>query len=510
MNKLLRVLTLLVVLLGLGISCASAANVTLSFNPQTVELQPGSSHNIQILINQVPANGLAGFNISVTVADPTITNITSVSAPGWAGVSNNSTVPSSSVWITAANFNQVKAGDTNVSFGNITITGIKAGTTNLSIVPTEIDGLDGGSINPEVSKCQVNVLSVLPVANFTSNVTSGFAPLTVQFNDTSLNETFGRTWTFGDGAPSTTDANPIHTYNNVGTFTVNLTASNANGTNSTSKTITVNSATAQPVLPVANFTSNVTSGSAPLTVQFNDTSLNETSGRTWTFGDGAPSTTDANPIHTYYNAGTFIVNLTAINANGTNNTSKTITVNSVPPTPPLLKINDFKADVTSGFEPLTVNFTSDVSGSPTRWIWKFERSGTQRSGVGILTHTFKHYGVYDVTLTVRDASGHTDTMTKKALITVLKVIPPEANFTVNTTSGKAPLTVQFNDTSTNNPNRWIWSFGDGKFSTQQNPIHEYKRAGKYTVRLTVRNYGGFDSKFVKGCITVEAKRRHYR
>ncbi len=127
--------------------------VNLSFNPQKVKLHPGSSQNIRILMNQVPANGLAGFNITVSVLDPTITNITAISSPSWSGVSSNSTVPSGSVWITVANFGQVKAGDTNVSFGNITVTGIKEGTTNLSIVPTEIDDNNGDLINPNVIAC---------------------------------------------------------------------------------------------------------------------------------------------------------------------------------------------------------------------------------------------------------------------------------------------------------------------------------------------------------------------
>ncbi len=240
MTKLLRVLTLLVVFLGLGISCASAANVAVSFNPQVVEMHTGSSQNVQIIMNQVPATGLAGFNISVSVLDPTITDITSVSAPVWAGVSNRSKVPSGSAWITAANFNQVKSGDTNVSLGNITITGIKAGATNLNIVPTEIDDNNGNLINPDVTTCQVTVAGSGPiylVANFISNVTQGYAPLNVQFTDQSKNATEWN-WDFGDGANST-DQNPEHTYSTAENYSVTLTVRNANGTASKTGTINV-------------------------------------------------------------------------------------------------------------------------------------------------------------------------------------------------------------------------------------------------------------------------------
>ena len=78
---------------------------------------------------------------------------------------------------------------------------------------------------------------VLPVANFSSNVTSGYAPLSVQFTDLSENATEWN-WNFGDGTTST-EQNPTHTYLSAGTYTVNLTVSNANGTASKTATITV-------------------------------------------------------------------------------------------------------------------------------------------------------------------------------------------------------------------------------------------------------------------------------
>ncbi len=347
---------------------------------------------------------------------------------------------------------------------------------------------------------------VLPVANFTSNVTEGYAPLDVQFTNTSTNETHLE-WNFGDLSGNVSVPNPEHVFTSTGLFNVVLTASNGNGSSSKSMTINVTSTPIQPInptLPTAIVGANTTSGTAPLTVQFNDLSTNETLGRTWTFGDGG-SSNDPNPIYTYNTAGTFIINLTASNTYGTNVTSRVITVTTpAPPQPSVLKINDFRADVTSGFEPLKVNFTSDVSGIPTKWTWKFERSATQSFKVGTATHTFGH-GVYDITLTVNDAKRHTATMTKKAYITVFKVPAPKASFTANVTSGKAPLTVQFNDTSANNPTNWLWSFGDGQVSIKQNPTHKYGKVGKYTVTLLAKNYGGLNTKIVKNYITVNKK-----
>lgn len=80
---------------------------------------------------------------------------------------------------------------------------------------------------------------ILPVANFSTNVTSGHPPLSVQFTDLSNNES-ERKWDFeSDENIDSTDENPVHTFTEPGTYTVNLTASNENGTASKSYIIVV-------------------------------------------------------------------------------------------------------------------------------------------------------------------------------------------------------------------------------------------------------------------------------
>jgi PKD repeat protein len=77
--------------------------------------------------------------------------------------------------------------------------------------------------------------------------------------------------------------------------------------------------------------------------------------------------------------------------------------------------------------------------------------------------------------------------------TVTAPAAPVASFTASPTSGAAPLTVQFTDTSTGSPTSWTWSFGDGTSSTSQHPSHTYSAAGTYTVTLTVANAIGSDT-----------------
>ena len=69
-------------------------------------------------------------------------------------------------------------------------------------------------------------------------------------------------------------------------------------------------------------------------------------------------------------------------------------------------------------------------------------------------------------------------------------IAPVANFSGTPTSGTAPLTVGFTDTSTGSPTAWSWNFGDSSTSTAQNPSHTYTSAGAYTVALTAYNQYG--------------------
>ena len=166
---------------------------------------------------------------------------------------------------------------------------------------------------------------ILPTANFTSNVTSGAFPLSVQFNDTSLNETLGRTWQFGDGGTSTI-ANPIHKYNSAGSYIVKLTANNGNGSDFTTKTINVTAT--EPVSLLANFTSNVTEGYVPLSVQFNDTSTGTPTSWQWNFGDGSNNSTEQNLPHTFTSAGVYHVTLTVMNNGNSSTKTKNITVNS--------------------------------------------------------------------------------------------------------------------------------------------------------------------------------------
>lgn len=166
--------------------------------------------------------------------------------------------------------------------------------------------LIGGGTNP-------------PVAEFSGTPTSGTAPLTVSFSDQSSASPDTWAWSFGDGGNSSSQ-NPSHTYTTPGTYTVSLTASNANGSDGETKVgyIVVDA----PAPPTANFNGTPLSGTAPLEVSFIDASTDEPTSWSWDFGDGGTSSAQ-DPSHTYTAAGVYSVTMTASNANGSDTLVRT-------------------------------------------------------------------------------------------------------------------------------------------------------------------------------------------
>ena len=118
----------------------------------------------------------------------------------------------------------------------------------------------------------ITVSEPAPVAQFSGEPLSGAVPLSVNFTDASANAA-SYAWDFeNDGIIDSTEQNPVHTYTAAGNYTVNLTVANSAASASEVRAdyITVN-----PAVPVANFSANMTSGTAPLAVLFTDESTGD-------------------------------------------------------------------------------------------------------------------------------------------------------------------------------------------------------------------------------------------
>jgi PKD repeat protein len=376
-----------------------------------------------------------------------------------------------------------------------------AGTYSVSLIVT-----NAGGSNSSVKPDYITVFpSRRPVADFTANTTQGRSPLAVVFTDLSTNRPVNWSWSFGDGTDSS-DQDPVHVYTTPGRYPVSLRVMNDDGGDTLTRTeyITVlmelPEATIQPqqpVLPFADFTATPVSGKEPLTVVFNDLSTGFPTGWSWSFGDGTTSP-EKNPVHTYPSAGTYTVILTASNPFGSNSTTRE---DHVTVSPRVLPVALFTANTSSGRIPLAVAFTDTSDGNPTSWAWAFGDGGTSAEQDPV--HVYTSAGQFTVSLEVRNPDGSNTTSIEQLIRTGAPDLPL-AEFTANLTSGRSPLAVGFTDESTGSPDGWYWTFGDGSFSTEQDPAHVYTSPGVYTVSLEVTNPDGGNTRMKTDYIMVSS------
>jgi PGF-pre-PGF domain-containing protein len=329
--------------------------------------------------------------------------------------------------------------------------------------------------------CDTCSRPISPVAAFSANQTSGIVPLAVLFTDNSTNIPTAWNWSFGDGNYSTVQ-NPEYTFNRAGLYSITLNVSNIAGYNSTTK---VDYIVVIPQSPIASFTSNVTEGLAPLGVKFNDTSANFPTMWNWSFGDTSWfNTTDPslrNATKNYPSGGNYTITLNVSNSGGSDSASHFVDVWN-------RTTNDFVANVTSGNVTFPVLFT-DTSYNATSWSWIFDGMNTSTSQNPVFEYAVP--GIYSVNHSSSNAHDTFWTNKTNYIVAYLPVVmAPISDFTGTPASGIAPLTVQFTDQSTGSPTSWNWSFGDGNYSTLQNPAHTYAFAGAFTVSLNAINAAG--------------------
>ena len=84
---------------------------------------------------------------------------------------------------------------------------------------------------------------------------------------------------------------------------------------------------------------------------------------------------------------------------------------------------------------------------------------------------------------------------------------PQALFHISSREVCFGEEISFFDNSLKNPTSWLWDFGDGTTSTEQNPVHAYTSSGNYTVSLTVKNSNGSsDTRTQENYISVNPNR----
>ena len=195
--------------------------------------------------------------------------------------------------------------------------------------------------------------------------------------------------------------------------------------------------------PVASFTSNVTIGTAPIPVQFNDTSSNAPTSWSWNFGDGSTSTLQ-DPVHVYSSTGSYNVTLTATNGGGSNTSGPLlISVFNLMPLPNYHDINLYvannagvKYNVPNGSGNSVFNYTyvpntyfvqfEDTTGGGTGGgLNPLHISDTPAYAIGNITTTTNQSGTFWVTF-----NGGQPTMDDGVLMLAVNGTIPD-NFSVN-------------------------------------------------------------------------------
>ncbi|UWX56073.1 PKD domain-containing protein [Maribacter litopenaei] len=331
-----------------------------------------------------------------------------------------------------------------------------------------------------------------PEAIATADITSGNAPLTVQFTGSAStddkNDIVDYLWDFGNGETST-ELNPSYTFADGGTYQVLLTVTDGDGYSDESDIITINVNAG----PTAVASASVLEGNAPLEVSFTgDQSTDDVAviSYDWDFGNSGNSTL-ANPVQTFSSPGTYTVSLTVTDDGGLQDTTTleiVVNENGAP-------VAVASSDIFEGNAPLDVTFTGDQSTDDigiATYSWDFGDGTT--SNLPNPTHTFATADVYTVTLTVTDDGGLEDSDT----ITITASDPngaPIAVATADISEGTVPLEVSFTgDQSTDDVgiSTYSWDFGDGSSSSDMNPIHTFVGEGTYQVVLTVADANGLE------------------
>lgn len=377
-------------------------------------------------------------------------------------------------------------GDGQISSSqNPTVTYKNPGTYNVRLI---VRNSSGSNV---VEKDGYITVYPFPSPGLSSNLNVACTPATVQFTDMSAPGAGSLTnwlWAFGDGANSTAQ-NPSHIYTQTGYYNVSLQVTNSNGCS--------NNITEYRYIRVINgvqpnfvFNQSSATCSAPYTGQL----LNQSAGPgnltyNWTIANGAApaSSADTSPVVTFPANGQYTVNLSVSSSLGcASSIQQTLNLTGNTAT--------IKAPATACVN-TPVTFTDGSAPLPPSATWAFS-DGTNATGDSV-TRTFPATGTYTVNLTNQYAN-----CIASGTATVNVVNPPTADFSASPTAAcRPPLTVQFTDQTTSIPagtiTGWLWDFGDGSTSTQQNPTHTYTTAGNFNVTLSAMGPGSCPNTLTK-------------
>ena len=354
------------------------------------------------------------------------------------------------------------------------------GTSVSPVLNTLLTGIDTVWASQTVNGCEgprnyfaVTILNpIIPIYSY--NIHYGCQGDTVIFNNTSIGA-LKYLWTFGDGNDDTSTS-PKHIFLTQDSFVVNLTAINAQCSDSTKDTIPL----IHPVQAAFTITPDIVCQND--SVSFANTSIGSNLGYVWYFGNGAFSTS-TNPSYTYANTGVYTVKLIATNFIPCHDTATGIVY--------VDSLSAISIGLTDSVlcRSTSVTFTGIYTNIGfTGVTWNFG-DGDSIVNINPVLHSYDSYGTDTVTVTAHYRACR-DTSTQK----VINIFPePNLNIGSDTSicAGSNPITL--NDVNNDNTKgaKWKWSTG------QTTPSIVVTTPGTYYVTVTINGCEASDTLVVK-------------
>ncbi|WP_430403607.1 PKD domain-containing protein [Fluviicola sp.] len=511
--------------------------VATDWRTETIDLMSyvtATSDNIRFRFRGVSANGNNIFidNVKFEGTTPGEINLTSASVDvldgGYYNYANTQVGGS-----TTATFTVTNTGTTNLTLTNpITVTGTgftlgtgfgtttvtPGSTTTFTVVFSPASaGSFTGNVQFATNDCDegtynfvLNGLGMVspPVADFSASSTTVCQGGTVTFTNLStLANSYA--WTFAGGTPGTSTAtNPTVTYNTAGTYAVTLVATNANGSDTETKTayITVVSSTATALPLNEGFTATTF---VPTSWSLINNNASPTSWARTTAAGLAPTAGNAMWFNNfaYNDSDDDVVRLKPVIFTGLSSAQMTFDVAYAP------------YDATN-FDGLEVLVSTNCGSTFTS---VYSKSNTTLATVAATTSAFTptaaqwrtetvnltpYVGQANVIIAFKNLSGYGNNLYVDNInVTgVVASTPPTPSFTTVSASVCAGQSISYTNTSTGSPTSYSWTFPGGTpgTSTAANPTVTYATAGTYNVVLTATNGSGSNTTTMTNYVTVNA------
>jgi len=402
-------------------------------------------------INKSSDNAIEGYRdftcgnyTTITAGDPVRINVwtsptISENVKAWIDYNNNSVFDSLTEQVfLSLNKKHMHSGIVHTDLNSILNTPVRLRITDDHYTKTNF-GPCSNSQNGQTEDYTITFVAnnQAPVADFYGNDTLVSIGGSIKFDDLSIHAPTSWLWTFEGGIPFTsTNQNPLVQYDSVGVYQVKLRVSNSFGTDSTTKIYYIN------VVSAINLCSVI-------------------------------STTAKEGI--FYDSGGLLGNYSVL---------ENCTLLIEPTCALSITLNFAQFETETFYDVLTIYDGTNTSGNLLLSV-----SGSILPA-SVTANSGKMFIVWRSNTSTNNSGFEVEWTS-----IISNAIPPISTFSVQYTNPPIATLVQFTDHTLNDPLFWDWDFGDGGFSSLQNPKHSFNIPGNHSIRLIARNCFSADTAY---------------